>query len=79
MVEELRTTESVVSAQPNRLKELRERRGLTQKEVAKLIDIDHTTVSKHESGTRNFTNEEIKKYARVLRVESYEIFFGPET
>ena len=49
----------------NRLRELREARKLTQQEVAKLLDIDHTTVSRHESGSRDLSPEDIQKYARL--------------
>ena len=45
----------------HRLRELREARKLTQQEVAKLLDIDHTTVSRHESGSRGLSPEDIQK------------------
>lgn len=62
----------------NRLRELREARKLTQQEVAKLLDIDHTTVSRHESGSRDLSLEDIQKYARLYKVESYELFIDPK-
>jgi len=62
----------------NRLRELREARKLTQQEVAKLLDIDHTTVSRHESGSRGLSPEDIQKYARLYKVESYELFINPK-
>lgn len=62
----------------NRLRELRETRKLTQQEVAKLLDIDHTTVSRHESGSRSLSPEDIQKYARLYKVESYELFIDPK-
>ena len=62
----------------NRLRELRETRKLTQQEVAKLLDIDHTTVSRHESGSRDLSPEDIQKYARLYKVESYELFIDPK-
>lgn len=58
----------------NRLSEQREKSRLTQKEVAKLLDIDFTTVSAHENGRRGLTQSEIKKYAALYKVESYELF-----
>ena len=58
----------------HRLRELREACRLTQQEVAKLLDIDHTTVSRHESGSRGLSPEDIQKYARLYEVESYELF-----
>lgn len=62
----------------NRLRELRLERKLTQEEVAKLLDIDNTTVSKHESGARGLSLEDIKKYARLYKVEPFELFISPE-
>ena len=62
----------------NRLRELRETCKLTQQEVAKLLDIDHTTVSRHESGSRGLSPEDIQKYARLYKVESYELFIDPK-
>ena len=62
----------------NRLRELREARKLTQQEVAKLLDIDHTTISRHESGSRSLSPEDIQKYARLYKVESYELFIDPK-
>ena len=62
----------------NRLRELRDACKLTQYEVAKLLDIDHTTVSRHESGSRSLGPEDIQKYARLYKVESYELFIDPK-
>lgn len=62
----------------NRLRKLREARKLTQQEVAKLLDIDHTTVSRHESGSRGLGPEDIQKYARLYKVESWELFIDPK-
>jgi transcriptional regulator with XRE-family HTH domain len=63
----------------NRLRLLREERKLTQKEVAKVLDIDYTTVSKHESGDRGLSPEDVRKYAALYKVESYELFMNPAT
>lgn len=62
----------------NRLRELRLERKLTQEEVAKLLDMDNTTVSKHETGLRGLSMEDIKKYARLYKVEPFELFISPE-
>lgn len=61
----------------NRIKLLRERSRLTQKELAKLMDTDFTTVSKHESADRGLTSDEIKKYAAIFKCASYELFIEP--
>lgn len=62
----------------NRLAILRAESKLTQKEVAKLMDLDVTTICKHETGNRNPTAEEIERYAKLFKVSSYEIFMAPE-
>lgn len=62
----------------NRLRVLRQRRKLTQAEVASLTSQALSTVNKHENGIRGLTALDIKRYAKVYRVETYEIFFDPE-
>ena len=63
---------------PNRLRELREERKLTQQEVAKILDITHSTVSRHESQDRAMSPQDIKGYASLYKVETYEIFHEAE-
>lgn len=58
----------------NNLKKLRERSRLTLEEVHTLIGYDVTTISKHENCSRGLTDEAIKKYAKLYKVETYEIF-----
>lgn len=41
-----------------------------------MLDIDFTTVSAHENGRRGLTQAEIKKYAALYKVESYELFLN---
>lgn len=50
---------------------------LTQEEVAKLMGLDHTTVSKHESGGRSMSREVIRMYAKLYKCETWEIFMDP--
>lgn len=59
---------------PNRVKELRESRSLTQKELGKLIDKDHTVVNKHENHQRPLTKDDAQAYARVFKVETVELY-----
>lgn len=68
----------MTKAIPNRLRELREERKLTQQEVAKILDITHSTVSRHESRDRAMSSRDIKGYANLYKVETYEIFHGAE-
>ena len=59
---------------PNRLRKLRERSHLTLGEVSKLTDYDVTTISKHEGGTRGLTDDAIRKYARLYKVDTHQLF-----
>lgn len=61
-------------ATKNRLRELRKRSKLTQMEVAKLLDLDLASISRHESGGRNLSPEMVKRYARLYKVETHELF-----
>lgn len=63
---------------PNRLAALRERSRLTQQEIAKLLDLDVTTVCKHESGARSLSQQVVAKYAQVYKVQTLEIFLNPD-
>lgn len=63
---------------PNRLKQLRERGvKLSQVHVAKLLGLTDATVSRHESGERTMTRDQITAYAQLYGVPSYEIFIDP--
>jgi transcriptional regulator with XRE-family HTH domain len=62
---------------PNRIRFLRRRSRLTQKELAKLVDRDLSTVSRHESGLREMDERDIIDYSRVFKCRSYEIFMKP--
>jgi transcriptional regulator with XRE-family HTH domain len=58
----------------NKLAQLRKRSRLTQQEVSILTGYDVTTISKHECGTRGLDHDAVLKYARLYKVETYEIF-----
>jgi transcriptional regulator with XRE-family HTH domain len=62
----------------NRLKWFRQDRMLSQREVAKLVERDVATVSRHETGDRGLSRDDIKKYAQVYKCESWELFIEPE-
>lgn len=52
-----------------RIKHLRERRGLRVRELARLADVPHVTLLRLEQGTRSdITTETAKRLARVLGV-----------
>lgn len=67
--------------QKNRLAELRAKGVvLSQEQVAKLIDCDAATVSRHESGARGMTRDQILLYAELYGVPSHELFLvAPST
>lgn len=58
----------------NRLREYRDRARLTLQEVSIITGIDVTTISKHENGIRALTDDTIKKYAQLYKVETHELF-----
>lgn len=62
------------SAQPNRLRELRDRSRLTLEEVSILTGFNVTTISRHESGARSLSEEAIMKYAQLYKVQTHELF-----
>lgn len=39
-----------------------------------MVDMDPTYVSKHENMERPLTDEAVRKYARLYKVETHEIF-----
>lgn len=50
-----------------RLRELRERKGLTQEELAKLLNVGRTTVTLWEMGINKPRADTLPKVARALR------------
>lgn len=59
----------------NRLKALREEKGISQTELAKLTGLSRTTISKIESGEAvNVNTKTIVKIAEVFAVQPSEIF-----
>jgi len=57
-----------------RLRELRNRSRLSLEEVSVLTGYDVSTISKHESGSRNLTADAISRYAKLYKVETHELF-----
>jgi transcriptional regulator with XRE-family HTH domain len=50
------------------LKDLRERKGLTQSGLGKLVGLDQTHISRLESGTKGVSNEKLRAIAEALGV-----------
>lgn len=57
-----------------RIKELREKNGLTQRQLAKLLDIPHSQVSRYENG-QHMNEDTIKKICKALEVNA-DYFLG---
>ena len=58
----------------NRIRELREKANLTQREVAVLLDVDESDISKWEAGKRALTPGTIEKFAALFKVSTWELF-----
>jgi transcriptional regulator with XRE-family HTH domain len=59
---------------PNRLAELRDKRMLSQTEVAKLLGMTPATINRHERGNRSLDALAIERYARFYNVSPFELF-----
>jgi transcriptional regulator with XRE-family HTH domain len=57
-----------------RIKELREKRGLTQEDLAFAIGVDRSYMGFIERGERNPTLDKIGKIAKALKVNIRELF-----
>ena len=62
----------------NRLRDLRKKAGLTQKELAERINISLMTFKRWEWGQRAPRLEEIKRIAQALNVTEDELLNGPK-
>lgn len=52
-----------------RLKEIREKKGISQRELAREINVHHTSISKYEKGV-SMTDDVIKKICKALEVNA---------
>lgn len=59
-----------------RLRELREGRGKTQDELAEILELTKSSVSRIESGDRGLAAAELAVLARYLNVPTDVILFG---
>ena len=57
-----------------RIRRLREERGLSQTELARLTDLDHTAISRIENGRTNPTRRTLRDLARGLKTNPEELF-----
>ena len=58
----------------NRIKELRDKRGLTLAQLADLLDTSHATIQRLESGKMKLTQEWAERLAGPLNVRMVEVF-----
>lgn len=65
-VDEIIEYEEILFAISKSLKEYRKEKGFSQKELAKLLDVDQTMISKLESGEYNPTFKQLHKISRTL-------------
>ena len=59
----------------DRLREHRNRRGLTQMELAKLSDVGRATIAGLEAGNRGAYRSTVKKLAKALKVKPQELMY----
>ena len=57
----------------DRIKQIREKKGLRQKDVASSMGISQQAYSQYESGTREPKKETINRIARALGVSQFEL------
>lgn len=57
-----------------RIKELRLKKGLSQEQLAELVDIAERNISKIECGTNFIRADKISKFSRALEVSPNELF-----
>jgi len=58
------------------LKTLRTRRALSQRDLAKLAGVAHTTIVRLEGGDPNVLPSTLRKIARALKVKPEEVIGG---
>ena len=59
---------------PNRLRELREERNISQAEVARRLGLAKSTLNRHENENRHLDGTAIDRYSRFYNVDPYELF-----
>ena len=66
----------VINDIANRIKELRQKQGLSQEKFALKIDMDRTYYASVEAGKRNISIKNIKKIADGFELSLEELFKG---
>lgn len=58
---------------PNRIREAREARGLTQDQIAKKLDVAGETIRKYETGENQVSVYALQRVAKVMGVPAYTL------
>ena len=58
----------------NRVKELRNKLGISQEQLANMVELDRTYITSVECGKRNISIVNIEKLAEALKVTLAEFF-----
>ena len=62
----------------SRIKELREQKNLSQKDLSFISDLDRSYIASVESGSRNISIVNIERIAHALNVSISDFFKSPE-
>ena len=68
-----------MSTMGDRLREAREKAGLTIEEMARAVGAKVPTYTQHENGTRNYPAKKAAKYAEFLRTTPEWLLYGRKT
>jgi transcriptional regulator with XRE-family HTH domain len=60
----------------SRIKDIRERNGISQKDLAYTADLDRSYIASVENGQRNISIVNLEKIAIALKVSLSELFLG---
>lgn len=60
----------------NRIKEIRETSGISQKDLSYSADLDRSYIASVENGQRNISIVNLEKIANALKVSLSELFQG---
>ncbi len=60
----------------DRIKDLRKKLGLTQKDMSKMLNIPYSTYSNYENNNREPSKELLEKIANVLNVSINTLIYG---
>lgn len=70
------TTMEIKSKVGSRIKDIRERNGISQKDLAYTADLDRSYIASVENGQRNISIVNLEKIAIALKVSLSELFQG---